>query len=326
MGDVVSTLVTVVLGVAIFVALLLGLYWVTGKLPERHQERGRVAVFLGPALLLLTIGLAVPALRTIYLSFFRNSGGGLKLDEFVGLDNYREIFSSDATRTVLWNNLLWAIFGTGLSTIIGLFIARLADRMRGEAIAKALIFLPTAISFVGAGIIWKFIYAPDSGTHQIGLLNQFAEWLGFDPQPWLLDAPRNTFLLIVVMIWIQTGFATVVFSAAIKGVPDTLLEAARIDGATEWQVFRRVVVPFIFPTIVTVMTTTTIAVLKVYDIVKAMTNGNFDTNVIGNEIYNKTFVEDRPGYGAALAVILFVVVIPVVLVNLRSQRRARELV
>jgi alpha-glucoside transport system permease protein len=219
---------------------------------------------------------------------------------------------------------------------VGLTIARLADGMKGESLAKALIFLPTAISLVGAGIIWKFIYAynGDSSVSQIGLLNQIWVWLDpvlpgkQEPVQWLLETstwfPLNTLLLIVVMVWVQAGFATVVFSAAIKAVDDSLLEAARIDGATERQIFFKVQVPAIMPTIVTVLTTTIIAVLKVFDVVRAMTGGNFETEVLANDMFDKSFREGNPGYGAALAVILFIAVIPIVYINIRNLRLSRE--
>jgi alpha-glucoside transport system permease protein len=327
--DLLKTIGTVLIGVGVFAVILGALYWVTTQLPKRFREGSQVAVFLGPVILLLMIGLIVPAIRTIVLSLHDDS----RDEKFQWFANYTDIFGDSAMRTVLFNNLLWVVLVTILSAYFGLRIARFADGMRGENIAKALIFLPTAISFVGAGIIWKFIYAPRIGRgDDIGLLNRVWTWLDpilpgkQDSQLWLLktDFKLNTLLLIVVMIWIQTGFATVVFSAAIKGVPESLREAARIDGATEQQVFRRVVIPYIRTTIITVFTTTVIAVLKVFDIVRAMTGGNFETNVIANEMYAKSFPENRPNYGAALAVILFIAVLPVVFVNQRNQRYARE--
>ena len=283
---------------------------------------------MGPALALLVIGLLVPALRTIYLSFFT----GPTASKFTGIDNYRIMVTRSDNLIVLRNNFFWLVGVTSISTILGLGIARLTDGMRGESTAKALIFMPMAISLVGAGIIWKFVYAftGDRSVDQIGLLNQMWIWLDpilpgrQDPQQWLLITPWNTFFLIAVMIWVQTGFATVLFSAAIKGVDDTLLEAARIDGATERQVFFGVVIPSIRPTIVVVLTTTTIAVLKVFDVVRAMTGGNFETEVIANDMFDKSFREGNPGYGAALATVLFLAVIPIVWVNVRSMRVSRE--
>lgn len=317
---------TVAVGVGIFLGGFLGLYALTNLLRERWQERTRMWLFVGPAVVLLAIGLLIPAIRTIVQSFYSDTTTGVG-QQFVWFENYTTIFTSRPGQVALRNNVIWAVLATSLSTAIGLAVARLADRMRGEAAAKALIFLPTAVSFVGAGIIWKFIYAPPArgGADEIGLLNAIVVSLGFEPQRWLqLTDPLNSLFLIVVMIWIQAGFATVVFSASIKGVSESLLEAARIDGASERQVFFRIVVPAIKGTIITVVTTTVIAVLKVFDIVQSMTNGNFNTDVIANAMYKAAFREGRPNYGAALAVVLFVAVVPVVIINQRNQRAMRE--
>ena len=326
--ELLGTFLRLLAGIGIYFALVAVLYASTLLLPKRFRERAQSFVFVGPAIALLIAGLAVPAIRTIYLSFH----SGVTADEWTGLDNYSELFTERDNLIVLRNNVLWLVLVTFFSAGLGLAIARLADGMKGEALAKSLIFMPMAISLVGAGIIWKFIYAfnGDETVDQIGLLNQV--WLWLDPvlpgeqtpQLWLLETPLNTFLLIVVMIWIQTGFATVLFSAAIKGVDNTLLEAARIDGATERQVFFKVVIPSIRPTIVVVLTTTTIAILKVFDVVRAMTGGNFETEVIANDMFDKSFREGDPGYGAALATVLFIAVIPIVWFNTRSLRINRE--
>ncbi len=328
MFDILSSFSTVALGIGAYFAIVGLLYGATLLLPVGPRERAQAWVFVGPALALLTIGLLVPALRTIYLSFFT----GPTASRFTGIDNYRIMVTRSDNLIVLRNNFFWLVGVTSISTVLGLGIARLTDGMRGESTAKALIFLPMAISLVGAGIIWKFVYAftGDRSVDQIGLLNQVWIWLDpvlpgrQDPQQWLLVTPWNTFFLIAVMIWVQTGFATVLFTAAIKGVDDSLLEAARIDGANERQVFFGVVIPSIRPTIVVVLTTTTIAVLKVFDIVRAMTGGNFETEVIANDMFDKSFREGNPGYGAALATVLFIAVIPIVWVNVRSMRVSRE--
>ena len=327
MGDIVAPIATAVAGIAIFLLVLLGLYYVTGFLPGRGKERGRISVFLGPAIFLLAIGLLIPAIRT-------NNGDTLDVNHFVGLANYKQIFKDPKTRMVLLNNLWWVILGTGFSVGIGLTIARLTDRMKGERLWKSMIFLPTVISMVGAGIIWRFIFTKSADPKkEFGLLNKVIGVFGGEPRAWLLQQQNylpglphlNTTLLIVVFVWIQAGFCTTVLSAAVKGVPDSLGEAAAIDGATEFQTFRKITIPYIMPTIVAVTTTTIIAVLKVFDIVQSMTGGNFSTNVLANEMYDKAIPQNRPGYGSALAVILFVIVVPVVIINLRSQRRAREL-
>ncbi len=220
---------------------------------------------------------------------------------------------------VIWNNLWWVVAVTGLSTGIGLAVAVLADRMKGESLAKSLIFLPMAISFVGASVIWRFVYAfSPPGTEQFGLLNAVWVGLGGVPQAVLQQGPWNTFFLIIVLIWGQTGFAMVVLSASIKAVPDDLIEAARIDGASESQVFWRVTLPQIRTTVLVVVTTLVILVMKVFDIVKVMTNGEFGTNVIANEMFDQAFIFNNQGLGAGLAVVLLVSVLPIIVYNVRQ--------
>lgn len=324
MGEIFNALEVVVIGIGIFGLILGGIYSGTTRLPIRWREACQRSLFIGPALILLIVGLIVPALRTGYNAFFDDS----PRHKFVAFGNFVDIFQSHDELTAIKNTILWVVIGTVFSTVFGLLIAKLADRMRGEALAKAMIFLPTAIALVGAGLIWKFVYAPSSQKY--GLLNALVRlfhlprsWGGNGL--WLLNPPLNTFLLIVILIWVQTGFATVIFSAAIKGVPDSMIEAARVDGATEREVFFRVIVPSIRPTIVTVVTTTVIAALKVFDIVKSSTGGNFDTSTIANNVYDHYFISGSPNLGSALAVILFILVIPVVVVNQRNQTRAKEL-
>jgi ABC-type sugar transport system permease subunit len=223
---------------------------------------------------------------------------------------------------VIWNNIFWVVFVTSISTILGLAIAVLADRARGESAAKSLIFMPMAISFVGASVIWRFVYAFEpAGSDQIGLFNAIWTTFGGDPQPWIQQRPWNNLLLIAIMIWIQTGFAMVILSAAIKGVPDELLEAARVDGASEGQIFWRITLPQIRSTILVVVVTVIMTVLKVYDIVKVMTNGQFGTEVIANRMFNVSFINRDYGMGSALAVLLFVAVLPLMILNVRRTRK-----
>ncbi|MCB8977489.1 MAG: sugar ABC transporter permease [Ardenticatenaceae bacterium] len=220
------------------------------------------------------------------------------------------------------NNLLWLILGTGGSVVIGLVFASLVDRVKREALAKSFIFLPLAISFVGASVIWKFVYAWQPGNRaQIGLLNALVTGLGIEPIPWLIETSFNTYALIVIMIWLQTGFAMVVLSAALKGVPGEVLEAARMDGATELQLFFRIIIPMIQGSIITVSTTIFIAILKVFDIVYVMTSGKFDTEVIANRMFVEMFNFRNFGRASSLAVILLVVVVPIMVVNIRNLRR-----
>ncbi len=275
--------------------------------------------FLIPALLLLLIGLVIPAIRTIILSLFNGD-----TTEFVGLRNYGWIFQENDIIRVLTNTLGWVVLVPLLATGVGLLYAVMVDRARFESVAKSLIFLPMAISFVGAGIIWKFVYAYRGEGDQIGLLNWLWTTLGGTPQQFLHNGPWNTFLLIVVMVWIQAGFAMVILSAAIKAIPADIVEAARLDGVTPWQMFWRVTLPSIRPSLIVVVVTITIATLKVFDIVRTMTNGNFDTNVVALEMYNQAFRYQENGQGSALAVFLFILVIPIVIFQIRNLRRQRE--
>jgi ABC-type sugar transport system permease subunit len=229
-----------------------------------------------------------------------------------------------ALRGVIWNNFFWVVFVTGVSTVLGLAIAVLADRSRGEAVAKSLIFMPMAISFVGASVIFRFVYAfTPAGRDQIGIFNAVWVGMGGEPEAWIQKVPWNNLLLIAIMIWIQTGFAMVVLSAAIKAVPEELHEASRIDGATEVQTFWRVTVPQIRTTIGVVIVTLIITVLKVYDIVKVMTNGEFSTDVIASRMFNESFINRDYGRGSALAALLFLAVLPLMIINVvRSRRQA----
>jgi len=239
-----------------------------------------------------------------------------------GLQNYVFAFTDDAMHIAFRNNILWLIFGTSFSVGLGLLIAVLVDRIKREALAKSFIFLPLAISFVGASVIWKFVYAwQPAGRPQIGILNAVVTAFGAEPIPWLINAPLNTFALILIMIWLQTGFAMVVLSAALKGVPSELLEAARIDGAGEITIFGKVIIPYIKGSIMTVATTIFIAVLKVFDIVYVMTSGKFETEVVANRMFVEMFNFRNFGRASALAVILLVVVIPIMIINVRNLRQ-----
>ena len=338
MGDVISALMTVILAVGGLVALLGALYWVASKLPGKWQEGWRSWVFLLPTMVALIVGLLIPTIRTIYLSLLDDNG-----ESFVGLDNYETIFTTRGTRLTVFNSMMWVFVGTIVTVIVGLAVARFADGMRGEKAAKSAIFIPGAISLVGAGIIWKFVY--DGPPFEVGMLNSITKSIpglpasmgGDGDRIWLLErgfggidppasAPGfNTFLLIVIFIWASAGFATVIFSAAIKGVPDELIEASRVDGATDKQAFYKVTLPYIRSTIVTVATIVTIGGLKAFDIVAATTGGRFDTSTIANEFYVTKFVQGRGGLGSALAVLIFVLVIPVVFMNRQAQKRAEEM-
>lgn len=315
----VIALVAILWGVGGVAALFFMSNWLVERMSDRWRDRLQPFVFVGPVLVMLACFLAVPTVLTFYQSFFDRAS-----ENFIGLNNYIYAFTSSAMLESFRNNLLWMVVGTGGSVVFGLLIAVLADRSRIENFAKSLIFLPMAISFVGAGIIWRFIYFfKPKGEEQIGLLNAITTSLGNDPVAWITLRPWNNFFLIVIMIWLQTGFAMVLFSAALKGVPGELLEASRIDGANEFQVFFRIILPTIMGTIVTVSTTIIIATLKIFDIVFVMTNGNYGTEVLASQQYKQMFKFGDFGRGSAVAIILLVAVIPVMIYNLRQFRERR---
>jgi alpha-glucoside transport system permease protein len=291
------------------------------QLPGGWTQRLQPFVFVGPALAILGWFLAIPTVRTLYLSLMDANSFN-----FVGIANYIYAFTDRIMLEAFRNNLLWLIFGTSLSVGFGLLIAVLSDRSRFESAYKAIIFMPMAISFIGAGVIWKFIYSykgTGSGIQEIGLLNAIVIALGGTAQPWLQTPPWNNFLLIVIMVWLQTGYAMVILSSAIKGVPSELMEAARIDGATEIQAFFGITIPYIQGTLITVATTILIFSLKIFDIVSVMTGGNYGTNVIAYEFYITRFTFGNAGRASAIAIVLLVAVIPVMIYNLRQFRESK---
>ncbi|WP_051167808.1 carbohydrate ABC transporter permease [Actinoplanes sp. N902-109] len=309
--------------ILLFAAVVGVMLFIASLVRGRRADRWTAYIYLLPTLLMLAVGLVYPGLRTIWESFFDAAGNA-----FIGLDNYKTVFTDGDQLTVLRNTVFWVVVTPFVATGVGLLYAILVDKSRFESAAKALIFLPMAISFVGASIIWKFVYEyrPDQGNvKQIGLLNQIIVWFGGSPQQWLVTSPLNTFLLIVIMIWIQAGFAMTVLSAAIKAIPDDIVEAARLDGVGAWGMFRFVTLPAIRPAVVVVLTTIAIGTLKVFDIVRTATGGQFNTSVIANEFYSQSFRSDNQGLGAALATLLFVLVIPIVAYNIRQLRRSEAL-
>jgi alpha-glucoside transport system permease protein len=315
--------VVVAVAIAIGAGGVFALFWAMNRLvdwlPEHFREGVRPYVFVGPALVMLSVFLVYPVVNTIIVSFKGPQSKG-----WVGLDNYNFVFTDESMLRSIRNTALWIVLVPLVAVTIGLVFATLADRLRrGEAVAKSLIFLPMAISFVGAAVTFRLIYSfrPEGFGTNIGLLNGIKSGLGQSPTPWLQEQPWNNFLLMVIMIWMQTGFAMVVLSAAIKSIPDEIIEAARIDGASELQVFRRIVVPSILPTIVVVTTYMVINALKVFDIVFVM--GNSETNhteVIAERMINWFFTRSDDGKGAAIAVVLFLAVIPVMIWNVRRFR------
>jgi alpha-glucoside transport system permease protein len=318
------TAIQVVIGVP---AVLILYIWGTERLvtlaPGPWQRRIRPWLWLGPALGLLGFFLIYPTIRTIIRSLYSRSE---LRPRFVGIDNYTWFFTNNDALTALTNNILWLVLLTVFTVGLGLLIAVLVDRVRYESWAKSIIFLPLAISMVAAGVIWKFMYdfkAP--GTTQTGTLNAAIGTVGLGPVTWL-QSPQlrlSTFALIAIMVWMWTGFAMVIISAALKGIDPELLEAARVDGANEWQVFRKVTFPLLGPTLAVVSTTMIITSLKTFDIVYTLTNGNYDTDVIANLMVKQMFVFGDFGRASAVAVVLLLAIVPIMAFNIR-QFRAQE--
>jgi len=296
------------------------------------RDKVQLVVLVTPVLGLLAVGLIYPALDTTWLSFNEitnepdpDTGIFTTTMSFVGLDNYRFAFSDPTTLRTILNTFVWMILVPLMSTGIGLAYAVFIDRAKGEKVLKSLVFMPMAISLVGASVIWgNIMYDYNQVGEQTGMLNALRALVGLDPYNFLVDDPWNTFWLIVILVWIQTGFAMVILSAAIKGVPVEQNEAASLDGANAWQRFWSITIPSIRSTIVVVLTTITIMALKVYDIVRTVTQGRNNTDIVANKMYVLSFVEGREALGAALAVILFVFVIPIVIYNVRSLNKVRE--
>jgi alpha-glucoside transport system permease protein len=312
-------------GVALIVGVLgvWALYWgmdrLVNALPSRAAAGVRPFAFAGPAMVLLAFYLVYPAVNTFILSFQNDAG-----DAFVGVANYTRIFTESTYLVAIRNSIAWVILVPAVAVAIGLGFATLADKLprKSEAAAKSLIFLPMAISFVGASVVWTFIYRfrPEGFGEQIGLLNAIVVAFGGEPVDWLAVPLWNNLFLMVILVWLQTGFAMVILSSAIKAVPEEILEASRIDGANEWQVFRRIVIPSIASTVVVVWTTILITTWKVFDIVYVMTGGREGTGVVAQQMVTEFLTFNNDGMGAALAVILFIAVVPILVINIRRFR------
>lgn len=320
-----NALITVGVGVGAAVIL----YWVLNKLaevlPGRWEDRIKPYLYILPAYAALVFYLVYPAVQTIVFSF-----ANAQSTAWVGFDNYSRLLQSKGFQDTLFNTLLWMAIVPALTVALGLAIAVLADRLnpRWENTSKTIIFLPMAISFVGAGTVWGLVYnyRPE-GREQIGLQNAIVTALGFDPVAWLQvsDFHLNSFFLMIMLLWAQVGFSMVLLSAAVKGVPEDTLEAARIDGANERNIFFRVVVPQIWGTVITVYVTTLIGVMKIFDIVYVMTNGGFNTNVIGNEFFNQLFSNFNNGAAAAIVVLLMLATVPIMAYQVRNFRREESM-
>jgi alpha-glucoside transport system permease protein len=337
MADILQQIVGAVFAIGIALAGLVAYFWGTNWLldkvlsssgsgaeatrTESLRSQIRPWLFLFPALLFLSVYLVYPVIETFRLSFFDKSGR-----TFVGLANYMWAFGDTNFQRSIFNNIVWLLIVPSFATAFGLIIAVLADRLWWGNIAKSLVFMPMAISFVGASVIWKFVYDyRGEGDNQIGLLNAIVTAFGGQPQAWItlspewygIPIPINSILLMVILIWIQTGFAMVILSAALRGVPEETLEAARIDGASGLRIFFDIMIPQIWGTIVVVWTTITIVVLKVFDIIFAMTNGQWNTEVLANLMFKWMFVNFDNGRGSAIAVIIMLAVLPIMIWNIR---------
>ena len=316
-----SVFLAITLGCGGVIGLFYGANLAINALPKPWNRHLLPWVYISPALALLSGYLILPTIQTIYLSFYDG-----RSRNFVGFNNYIFAFTNKSMLVAFKNNLLWLVLVTGVSVSLGLIIAVLVDKVKYEAIAKSLIFLPMAISFVGASVIWKFIYAyKPAGDDQIGLLNAVVVSLGFEPVGWLVEKSVNNFALIAIMIWLYAGFCMVILSAAVKGIPEDIIEAAKIDGANSWQIFFRITIPMIRSTILVVSTTVVILVLKVFDIVFVMTGGNQGTEVIASRMIKEMFNYRNFGRGSAIAVILLILIIPVMVGNIRRFRAQERL-
>ena len=330
--QIVSALIAIVIGVGLcggyFGAsnMLLDLALpASGDVARASRNLNRRAVirpwlFVGPAALLLLVYLVYPVIATFILSFYDRGG-----NQFVGFSNYQWLLGDREFRQSIFNNILWLAVVPTACTALGLIIAVLTDRIWWGNIAKSLVFMPMAISFVGASVIWKFVYDYRAeGQTQIGILNAIVQGLGFEPQVWIALPFWNNFFLMAILIWIQTGFAMVILSAALRGIPEETIEAAVIDGANGWQIFFKIMIPQIWGTIAVVWTTITILVLKVFDIVLTMTNGQWNTIVLANLMFDWMFRGGGDsGRSAAIAVIIMIAVLPIMVWNIR--RAAREM-
>jgi alpha-glucoside transport system permease protein len=305
--------------IAFFFIVLGVLFAIAGRANGKKARPIALVIFLAPALVLLVAGLIIPAIRTFLFSFMNPDS-----NEWIGFENYYWMTQDPNIRTIMVNTILWILVVPIFTAALGLLLAIMLDRIKHESIPKSLLFMPMAISFVGASIIFKFVYEynePDDV--QIGLLSAIVKFLGATPSDWMLSKPLNTFLLMIIYVWTQMGFGMVILSAAIKAVPADIVEASALDGAHGWRLFRNITFPMIKGTFIVVLATGVVGALKVFDIVRTMTGGNFSTNVLANEMYSQVFVQFDTGKGSALAIVLFLLVTPILVYNIRSLRMER---
>ncbi len=326
--QVLSAAITVIIGVGAALAYFWGSNWLLDRFllagpnvspsqsirADRARSSIRPWLFLAPALLFLSVFLVYPVFETLRLSLMDSNS-----QKFIGLSNYIWAFQDPGFLQSIFNNLLWLLVVPAAATALGLLIAVIADRLWWGNIAKSLIFMPMAISFVGASVIWKFIYDYRGvDTEQIGLLNALVQGMGGTAQAWITLPIWNSVFLMIILVWIEVGFAMVILSAALRGVSEETIEAARIDGANDIQIFFNILIPQIMPTIIVVWTTITIKVLKVFDIILAMTNGQWDTQVLANLMFDWMFRGSDFGRGSTIAIIIMLAVMPIMIWNIRQ--------
>ena len=324
MKDLLTASQAVVAGIAI-TALA---YWLMNKiihlLPEKIKKKVEPFIFIGPVLLLIGVFIVVPTIQSIRLSFMLEEIDGSTT--FVGLQNYRDLFGSEYFASMLINNLMWIVIVPILTVSIGLAIAQFANNVgsKAEKIFKSIFFMPMTISFVSAAVIWRYIYAyAPEGQDQVGLLNTIWMKFGGSPQAWFqIEAFKfNNILLMIILIWLSAGYAMVLLSAAIKSVPEDTLEAGRVDGANTGQIFFKIVLPQIWPTAIAVFITVLIGAMKVFDIVLAMTGGNYNTTVLAQTFYLEYFIYGNTGKAMSAVVILILAIIPVMFYQVRHYRK-----
>ena len=325
MGDIIFGLIAVTVGIG----ASYGLYWLLNALlsflPEKILKRVQWIAFLTPALVLVTLVLLVPIVQTFIWSFMDK-----RVENYVGFDNYVALFTDPNFLSVLVNNFLWVLVVPAITVAIGTAVATLTNQVgpTREKVFKTLIFMPMSISFVAAATIWSLTYAyVPPGRPEVGVLNSIMVGLGLEAQPWLTisDGRLNTFLLMAVLVWLQVGYSMVIISAAIKAVPEETLEAARLDAANAWQVFRHVILPQVWGSIMAVFVTVLILVMKIFDVVLAMTGGNFDTSVLALEWFRVFFESREIGPASAIVVVLFVLIVPLMYVQIRTVKQQEEL-
>jgi alpha-glucoside transport system permease protein len=325
MGDIIFGLFAVAIGIG----ASYGLYWLLNflftLLPRNILKRVQWAAFILPALVLVGLVLLIPIIQTFIWSFMDK-----RATNFIGLENYVELFTDPRFLSVLLNNFLWVLVVPAITVAIGTAVATLTNQVgpTREKIFKSLIFMPMSISFVAAATIWSLTYAyVPPGRPEIGVLNSLVGLFGVEPQPWLTidDGRLNSFLLMAVLVWLQVGYSMVIISAAIKAVPEETLEAARIDGASAWQVFAKVILPQVWGSIMAVFVTVLILVMKIFDVVLAMTGGNFNTSVLALEWYRVYFESASIGPASAIVMVLFVLIVPLMYLQIRTVKQQEEL-